>query len=239
MSAEDSGSDPTPRTPDPLQGEMATAVDPICGMTVSTTSPLRSTRGGETFYFCSPSCKARFDADESSRREDRRSDPAPTPTPTETRGPDPLQTDVPREESRSDPQPTGAKPSNAPGQTSGSDPTPTVRYTCPMHPEVVQVGRGACPICGMALEPQTVTLDDRPNPELIDMRRRFVVSAILSVPLVAGMWLMLPPWVEMLLAAPVVLWGGWPFFQRGWTSVVTRQLNMFTLIAMGTGVSFG
>src|SRR5206468_7063321 len=88
------------------------------------------------------------------------------------------------------------------------------------------------------LEPRVVTLDDAPNPELVDMRRRFIISAVLSVPLLAGMWLMLPPWVELLLAVPVVLWGGWPFFQRAWFSLVTRQLNMFTLIAMGTGVSF-
>src|SRR5258708_3699436 len=108
-----------------------------------------------------------------------------------------------------------------------------------MHPEVIRDGPGACPICGMALEPVIATLDDGPNPELVDMQRRFVVSAILTVPLVAGMWLMLPPWAELLLAAPVVLWGGWPFFQRGWVSLVTRQLNMFTLIAMGTGVAFG
>jgi Cu+-exporting ATPase len=108
-----------------------------------------------------------------------------------------------------------------------------------MHPEVVRDGPGACPICGMALEPRVVTLDDAPNPELADMRRRFLVSAVLSVPLLAGMWLMLPPWVELLLAAPVVLWGGWPFFQRAWLSLVTRQLNMFTLIALGTGASFG
>jgi Cu+-exporting ATPase len=108
-----------------------------------------------------------------------------------------------------------------------------------MHPEIVQDGPGACPICGMALEPRVVTLDDAPNPELIDMRRRFLISGVLSVPLLAGMWLMLPPWVELLLAAPVVLWGGWPFFQRAWLSLITRQLNMFTLIAMGTGASFG
>jgi Cu+-exporting ATPase len=91
----------------------------------------------------------------------------------------------------------------------------------------------------MALEPRVATLDDKPNPELVDMRRRFIVSAILSAPLLAGMWLMLPPWVELALATPVVLWGGWPFFQRGWTSVVTRRFNMFTLIAMGTGVAYG
>ncbi len=126
------------------------------------------------------------------------------------------------------------------------------RYTCPMHPEIIQDAPGDCPICGMALEPVSVTLEEPPNPELTDMTRRFWVSAALSVPLLAMvMGGMLPgrpfeglidaalrPWLELALAAPVVLWGGWPFFQRGWASLVTRNLNMFTLIAIGTGVAF-
>ncbi len=108
-----------------------------------------------------------------------------------------------------------------------------------MHPEVVRSEPGACPICGMALEPRTATLDDQPNPELIDMRRRFIVSAVLSAPLLAGAMLMLmPAWLQLVLASPVVLWGGWPFFARGWMSIVTRKLNMFTLIAMGTGAAY-
>ena len=127
------------------------------------------------------------------------------------------------------------------------------RYTCPMHPEVQAEAPGACPVCGMALEPVTVTLEAAPNPELIDMTRRFWVSLALSVPLLAvAMGDMLPGrpmaalfgtglrgWIEALLATPVVLWGGWPFFQRGWASLVTRNLNMFTLIALGTGVAYG
>src|SRR5260221_14411910 len=115
----------------------------------------------------------------------------------------------------------------------------TTQYTCPMHPEVIRDGPGACPICGMALEPVIATLDDRPNPELVDMQRRFVVSAILTVPLVAGVWLMLPPWAELLLAAPGVLWGGWPFFPRRWVSLLPRPLNTFTPIALGAGPAFG
>jgi Cu+-exporting ATPase len=108
-----------------------------------------------------------------------------------------------------------------------------------MHPEVVRDAPGACPICGMALEPRTATLDEGPNVELLDMQRRFIVSAILSAPLLAGAMLMLmPAWPQLILATPVVLWGGWPFFVRGWTSVVNRQLNMFTLIALGTGTAF-
>jgi len=115
----------------------------------------------------------------------------------------------------------------------------TGEYTCPMHPEVVRAEPGACPICGMALEPRTATLDDAPNHELLDMRRRFIISAVLSAPLLAGAMLMvMPGWPQLVLAAPVVLWGGWPFFVRGWASVVHRRLNMFTLIAMGTGTAF-
>ena len=112
-------------------------------------------------------------------------------------------------------------------------------YTCPMHPEIVRDAPGFCPICGMALEPRTATLDEQPNVELIDMQRRFAVSAVLSALLVIGEMLgVLPAWVQLLLSTPVVLWGGWPFFVRGWASIVNRSLNMFTLIAMGTGTAF-
>jgi P-type Cu+ transporter len=127
-----------------------------------------------------------------------------------------------------------------------------VEYTCPMHPEIVRPGPGACPICGMALEPRTVTAQEEENPELRDMTRRFWISLALTAPLLAvAMFDMLPglgtrptsstgwlPWIETALATPVVLWGGWPFFQRGWTSIVNRSTNMFTLIAMGTGVAY-
>src|ERR1700675_2916474 len=121
-----------------------------------------------------------------------------------------------------------------------------VEYTCPMHPEIVRPGPGQCPICGMALEPRTVTAQEEDNPELRDMTRRFWISVALTAPLlVVAMGDMLPglgtrptsstgwlPWIEMALATPVVLWGGAPFFQRGWTSLVNRATNMFTLIAM-------
>jgi Cu+-exporting ATPase len=127
-----------------------------------------------------------------------------------------------------------------------------VEYTCPMHPEIVRPGPGACPICGMALEPRTVAAKEEENPELRDMTRRFWVSLLLTVPLLGiAMADMLPgmpvktalplgrlPWLELFLATPVVLWGGWPFFQRGWASIVNRSTNMFTLIAMGTGVAY-
>ena len=127
-----------------------------------------------------------------------------------------------------------------------------VEYTCPMHPQIVRPGPGHCPICGMALEPRTVTAQEEENPELRDMTRRFWSSVALTAPLLmVAMGDMLPgmpmqrllpagwkPWIELILATPVVLWGGAPFFQRGWTSIVNRSTNMFTLIAMGTGVAY-
>ncbi|MBZ5574563.1 MAG: heavy metal translocating P-type ATPase [Acidobacteriia bacterium] len=127
-----------------------------------------------------------------------------------------------------------------------------IEYTCPMHPEIVRPGPGSCPICGMALEPRTVSGQEEENPELRDMTRRFWISLALTAPLLgAAMANMLPgmlvqhalpggwlSWIELLLASPVVLWGGWPFFQRGWASIVNRSTNMFTLIAMGTGVAY-
>lgn len=123
-------------------------------------------------------------------------------------------------------------------------------YTCPMHPQVRQIGPGNCPICGMALEPEVATLETGPSPELVDMSRRFWIGLVLSIPVLAlemgghltNLHMILGPktsnWLQMVLATPVVLWAGWPFFERGWKSLVTRHLNMFTLIAMGTGAAW-
>ena len=131
--------------------------------------------------------------------------------------------------------------------------TPTRnQYICPMHPEVIRDEPGDCPICGMALEPTTVVVEEGPNPELVDMTRRFRISLLLTLPIFAmAMGEMLAGealtgllsvralvWLQLILAAPVVLWGGWPFFERGWASLVNRHLNMFTLIALGTGIAF-
>jgi P-type Cu+ transporter len=123
-------------------------------------------------------------------------------------------------------------------------------YTCPMHPQIRQVGPGSCPICGMALEPEVASLDAPPNPELADMTRRFWIGLALALPavvlemgghLVGGHgWVdqTLSNWIQLVFATPVVVWAGWPFFVRGWQSLLTRNLNMFTLIAMGTGVAY-
>ncbi|MCK5712138.1 MAG: copper-translocating P-type ATPase, partial [Hyphomicrobiaceae bacterium] len=127
---------------------------------------------------------------------------------------------------------------------------PDAIYTCPMHPEIRQVGPGSCPICGMALEPVDVTAEQGPNPELVDMTRRFWIALVLTIPVFAlemGQHLMglghlvgqtTSNWIQLVLATPVVLWAGAPFFARGWQSIQTRQLNMFTLIALGTGAAW-
>jgi len=138
-------------------------------------------------------------------------------------------------------EPQGAKEPEAPAGTI---------YTCPMHPQIRQVGPGSCPICGMALEPEVVSADSGPNHELADMTRRFWIGLVLAVPVMAlemgghltNLHMLLDPnlsnWLQFVLATPAVLWAGWPFFVRGWQSLKTRNLNMFTLIAMGTGVAW-
>ena len=145
-----------------------------------------------------------------------------------------------------------ANPDKYLGDKAPAEPVPEgTEYTCPMHPEIRQIGPGSCPICGMALEPSLVSLDDGPNHELIDMTRRFWVGLALALPvfalemgahLVPALHHAVPPgvsnWIQLVLATPVVLWAGWPFFVRGGQSLVTRNLNMFTLIAIGTGVAY-
>ncbi|WP_235508655.1 heavy metal translocating P-type ATPase [Terrabacter sp. Root85] len=185
-------------------------------------------RDGHDYYFCSPGCRARFEA---------RPDAYLTgPAGHAGSGHDHREHD---HHDREDPAGTAAAPSDV------------TEWTCPMHPEIRRPGPGTCPICGMALEPVTVTADSGPNPELADMTRRFKVAVALTIPvLVLSMGRELIPalhdaipasvatWGQLVLATPVVLWAGWPFFERGWTSVRTMKLNMFTLIAMGTGVAW-
>jgi Cu+-exporting ATPase len=203
----------TTSTPDTLP-ETPTepeVIDPVCGMSIAPSDAVGHVEHrGHTYYFCNESCFERFSADPESFL-------SPVPAAPASAGPDARE------------------------------------YTCPMHPEVRQIGPGACPKCGMALEPVTVSLDDEGNPELDDMMRRFRVSVALTLPMLAFMISdavpgrplqhVMPPaamtWTQFALATPVVLWGGWPFFVRGWASVVNRHLNMFTLIALGVGAAYG
>ncbi len=192
--------------------ESAQVKDPICGMTVDPKTASHSLlHSGKTFYFCNPRCLEKF-----------RTAPAKYLS--------------------------GTAEQFSPNQAvTDSDQV----YTCPMHPEVVRKGPGTCPKCGMALEPRTVSLETEDNTEYRDMTRRFWMSLILTVPvfalamteMVPGLRHAIPPswsiWVQFLLATPVVLWGGWPFFQRGWASLVNRHLNMFTLIAIGVSAAYG
>ncbi|MDB5573601.1 MAG: Copper-translocating P-type ATPase [Tardiphaga sp.] len=184
-------------------------VDPVCGMTVDpATSKYQFDHGGESYHFCSAGCRGKFASAPERYQRNSSSDRRPAAAPEGT------------------------------------------IYTCPMHPQIRQAGPGSCPICGMALEPELVSLDDQPNPELADMTRRFWIGLALALPaivlemgghLVGGHgWIhaTLSNWIQLVFATPVVLWAGWPFFVRGWQSLVTRNLNMFTLVAMGTGVAY-
>ncbi len=246
---------------DPAKGEL----DPVCGMTVD---PARA-RGtvehaGKTYYFCSPQCVEKFRSD-----PERILKAPPTPhshsvsimpatikaAPLAVSKPgavEPLYTCSMHPEVR--------EPANRPCPKCGmaleplTIPTPArVEYTCPMHPEIVRAEPGFCPICGMALEKRTISAADEPNPELVDMTRRFWIGTALSAPLlILAMGEMIPSsplahalpgstrnWIQFALATPVVLWCGWPLLERGWQSVRNRSLNMFTLIALGVGAAYG
>ena len=193
-----------------VRGESRTKVkDPVCGMMVDpNTTPHKAEHEGRIHYFCSAGCRSKFQADP--RRY----------------------LDAVSASAKAEPVSEG-----------------TI-YTCPMHPQIRQVGPGSCPICGMALEPVLVSAEAGPNHELMDMKRRFRIGFILALPVIAlemgGHLTALSHYVnqqtsnliQMALATPVVLWAGWPFFVRAAQSLVTRNLNMFTLIAMGTGVAW-
>jgi Cu+-exporting ATPase len=188
-----------------------THTDPVCGMKVHPERAAgRVEHNGTAYYFCSAGCADKF-----------RAQPGRYLQPLVAIGP-----------AASRPAPP---PSPAPSAAE-------VEYTCPMHPEVVQKGPGTCPLCGMALEPRRATLEEDTS-ELRDMSRRFWISAAFTAPIVAFMALRVHgapwSWIEFLLATPVVLWGGWPFFERGWRSILNRHWNMFTLIAIGTGAAWG
>jgi Cu+-exporting ATPase len=202
---------------------MSVEQDPVCGMTVDPAkAAAKVEHAGTTTYFCSKGCAARFE------RDLKRS--------SQAHG---VATIAPAAPHRHHAAPELKR---APAEASG------VRYTCPMHPQIVQRGPGSCPICGMALEPMDVFAEVEADPEYDSMRLRFWISAALSLPvLVLSMFgeylgLHLAPamrnWIELALATPVVLWGGWPFFHRFWVSLVHRSPNMFTLIGLGTGTAY-
>jgi len=225
--------------------------DPVCGMTVDPESPLRHTHEGTLYRFCNPGCLAKFRDDPGRYLVARMEEGAATGiTAAASAG---VEHTCPMH-----PEVRQAGPGSCPKCGMALEPVapviPAVRteWTCPMHPEVRQAGPGNCPKCGMALESRTVSAEEEENPELVDMRRRFWVSAAISVPLfLVAMSDLLPgrplerifspgvlAWIQLAMATPVVLWGGWPFFVRGWQSVIHRSLNMFTLIGLGVGVAY-
>jgi Cu+-exporting ATPase len=196
---------------------------------------------GHTYFFCAESCLERFKADPA-----RYVQPQPGTQDSETAVVVARGTHSPDFQ-----QPTPARTSRIPNPESRI-PTGSTKWTCPMHPEIVRDAPGACPICGMALEPLTLTAEEPENEELRDMTRRFWAAVVLTIPTLGiGMADLIPgrplerllspataTWAQLALATPVVLWGGWPFFVRGWQSIVNRSLNMFTLIALGVGVAY-
>jgi len=243
--------------------------DPVCGMSVNpATAKLVREHQGKKFYFCCAGCAEKFQADPQKYLQPRPASglvmlgAAPSKPAAKTKDPVGVGqiSPAPRQPATAYvcpmcPEVREKKPGACPSCGMALEPeTPLPRtrteYTCPMHPEIVRSGPGSCPICGMALEPRTVTAEDQENPELRDMTRRFWISLGFTLPLLAiamlgmasGVHLSLPAWwlswLELALATPVVLWGGWPFFERGWKSILNRSTNMFTLIAMGTGVAY-
>ncbi|MCU1385587.1 MAG: copper-transporting ATPase [Acidobacteria bacterium] len=224
-----------------------THVDPVCGMTIDEVDSVGTHRhDGVTYFFCNPSCLERFAADPKAFLEPGAATPVPPPPGATFICP-------------MDPGVHSSTPGACPKCGMALEPDLSnpashtkVEYTCPMHPEIVRDAPGSCPICGMALEPRTVTLLDAPNPELVDMTRRFRIAAVLAAPvfivtmadMLAGSRLvmtrgMFVNWMGLVLSTPVVFWAGWPFFERAWASLVNRSPNMFTLIALGVGAAFG
>jgi len=227
--------------------------DPVCGMTVDPEkAAAKVEHAGKTYYFCAPGCAKRFQ-----QAPDRYLQPAKTPTApsglvnlhgssrSSAAAAAPATKHAHHEISV---MPVAEKAGRQRASEDTSAGGKQLRYTCPMHPEIVQIGPGSCPICGMALEPMDVFAEVEADPEYDSMRLRFWVSAALSALLLVlamfgeSLGLRAAPamvhWIEFALATPVVLWGGWPFFQRFWASLVNRSPNMFTLIGLGTGAAY-
>ncbi len=228
----------------PQESPSQLVIDPVCGMEISPADAVGTyEHGGLTYYFCNPSCLESFRADPVKYLAPVPSSSAVLPGQIYTC---PMDPEVRQEGPGACPKCGMALEPLLAGPLSRTE------YTCPMHPEIVRGEPGSCPICGMALEARTVTLEEEANPELVVMTRRFWVSLVLSLPvLFLAMSEMIPgqpvqhaltprliTWIEFLLSTPVVLWGAWPFFQRGWLSIIRRSPNMFTLIGVGTGTAY-
>ena len=225
------------------------AIDPVCGMTVDPAKAASAEHDGTTFYFCCQGCTTKFQAEPAKYLQAKQDIP--------------LVPALKKEESKADytcpmhPEVHHTGPGNCPkcGMVleAATVATPALRteYTCPMHPEIVRNQPGNCPICGMALDPRDISVESA-NPELVNMTRRFWLGVALTFPLLVVMVSDILPghpiqhllsgalngWIEFALATPVVLWAGWPFFERGWESVIHRSPNMFTLIAIGAGSAY-
>ena len=230
------------------------SLDPVCGMEVDPSAPAATLlHEGTTYLFCCTHCFEKFKSSSDSYRGATAAAPKPSITHTSEKGRNanlfncPMHPEIQQEGPGSCP-----KCGMALEPLIAAVPAERIEYTCSMHPEIIQDTPGSCPKCGMALEPRTVTMEEGENPEQVDMRRRFLLSLILTIPeFIIAMGHMLPGhplealasprtygWIELLLASPVVLWAGWPFFVRGWQSLVNRSLNMFTLISLGVGVAY-
>jgi P-type Cu+ transporter len=222
-------------------------IDPVCGMTVVPEKAAGShDHNGTRYYFCGVRCLDRFKA-EPERFLEPKAAVAEQPAPAGTQYICPMDPEV-----RQDRPGACPKCGMALEPDLSTAPLLRVEYTCPMHPEIVRSEPGACPICGMGLEPRTVGLDEGPGPELVDMTRRMRFGAVLGLPvfvlamgdMVFGMGLggrvdlRTTNWIGLICATPVVLWAGWPFFERGWASIRNRSANMFTLIATGVGAAY-
>jgi Cu+-exporting ATPase len=229
-------------------------LDPVCGMNVDVAAPAATLlHEGTTYLFCSTHCLEKFKASPDSFTGTGITKPEQTITLASESD---LKTNIFTCPMHPEIQQEGA--GSCPKCGMALEPllaatlVERVEFTCPMHPEIIQDTPGSCPKCGMALEPRTVMVEEGENPELVDMRRRFYLGLILTIPeFIIAMGHMLPGqplaalasqrtygWIELLLASPVVLWAGWPFFVRGWQSLVNRSLNMFTLISLGVGVAY-
>ena len=245
--------------------------DPICGMTVNPeTAPAKTERDGKTFYFCCPNCLKKFQEKVGAitpanfiqiqrKPADTSAEKFIDPVCGMSVAPETSAGEYEFENEtfyfcakscltkfRQNPKSFLEEKEEEKFEAESEG----IEYTCPMDPEIVQIGSGSCPICGMALEPMIITLDDKPDPELVNMTRRFRISAALTIPVfILAMAEMIPGfneivlpkislWIQFVLATPVVIWGGLPFFQRAWASVKNVSPNMFTLVAMGTGAAF-